>query len=96
MQRTASAIGLAALTAFFTSTQAQNYADRQGLMTAPDAPASLTVNMNMSEQLNAHVFDTAFSNMMLAVAGLSALAALCALTLPHGRPSTGSPRVVEM
>ncbi len=96
VQRTSSAMGLAALTAMMTGLQAQGLADRTALMDgaagAGGAPPGGEVRQYLVYQLTqTQVFVTALQNLMLATTVLTAVAVVLALFLPSGRPAPGGP-----
>ncbi|GLZ44019.1 hypothetical protein Acsp06_02040 [Actinomycetospora sp. NBRC 106375] len=108
VQRSSSAIGLAAMTALMTGVQSQGYADRAGLMptdaagsgsssgSSGSSMSSVLGDYQMYSQLQTRVFDTSFGDLMLVTTALTAAAVLLALLLPSGRPAPSEgPRVME-
>ncbi|MHC1557529.1 DHA2 family efflux MFS transporter permease subunit [Actinomycetospora sp. C-140] len=105
VQRSSSAIGLAAMTALMTGVQSQGYADRAGLLPTDSAgsaaasgssTSSMLDQYQMYSQLQTRVFDTSFGDLMLVTTALTAAAVLLALLLPSGRPApSDGPRVME-
>ncbi|MEJ2859643.1 DHA2 family efflux MFS transporter permease subunit [Actinomycetospora flava] len=97
VQRSSSAIGLAAMTALMTAQQSQGYADRASLVPAdPETFGSVLGEYSMYQQLQTRVFDTAFGDLMVVTTVLTAGAVLLALMLPSGKPAPSEgPRVME-
>jgi EmrB/QacA subfamily drug resistance transporter len=104
IQRSSSAIGLAAMTALMTAQQSQGYADRAGMMPTDTAGSATTSGGTSSmlgeyvqqSQLQSQVFDTSFGDLMLVTTALTAVAVLLALLLPSGRPAPSEgPRIME-
>jgi EmrB/QacA subfamily drug resistance transporter len=104
IQRSSSAIGLAAMTALMTAQQSQGYADRAGMMPTDTAGSATTSGGTSSmlgeyvqqSQLQSQVFDTSFGDLMLVTTALTGVAVLLALLLPSGRPAPSEgPRIME-
>ncbi|WP_433026842.1 MDR family MFS transporter [Actinomycetospora sp. CA-053990] len=109
VQRTSSAMGLAAMTALMTAQQAQGMSDMGGLMGAQHVPtsgagaaagadagtASILQNYSMDQAATGQVFTTAFDNLMLITAGLSAVGVCLALLLRNKASASGEKVVVE-
>ena len=105
VQRTSSAMGLAAMTA----QQAQGVSDMGGLMGAQHVPtsgagaaapadagtAAILQDYAMDQAATGQVFTTAFDNLMLITAGLSAIGVCLALLLRKTASSSGEKVVVE-
>ncbi|MDQ4010215.1 MAG: DHA2 family efflux MFS transporter permease subunit [Actinomycetota bacterium] len=96
VQRVSGAIGLAVLTAIFTTQQAQQMAGRAALLPAdtatPDLGPAVPTWMDQYatyRQTELHVFVGAMDNLFLITAALSALAALAALLLRSGPAPAG-------
>lgn len=111
VQRSASAIGLAGLTAVMTGFQAQFFADRTSMMPSNGTAAtsgsiaedggstaggSMLEMYSMNQQVQTQVFDTAFSNLMILTTALTAVAVVLAFFLPSGKPASGGSAHVEM
>jgi EmrB/QacA subfamily drug resistance transporter len=93
VQRVSAALGLAVLTAFMSSNQAQLSADRAGLI-SPDAsmpslaagPAGeMAGTMTVYQQTQTQVFVSSLDNVMLIITYLSLLGVVLALFLRSGR-----------
>jgi EmrB/QacA subfamily drug resistance transporter len=110
VQRTSSAIGLAAMTALMTLQQAQGLADRTGLMSSSGAAATtssgaastgssgsaLLEQYSMYQHLQSQVFITALNDLLIVTAILTAIGVPLALMLPSGKPAAQEgPRVIE-
>ena len=109
VQRTSSAMGLAAMTALMTAQQAQGMSDMGGLMGAQRVPtsgdgaaagadagtAAILQNYSMDQAATGQVFTTAFDNLMLITAGLSAVGVCLALLLRNKTSASGEKVVVE-
>ena len=100
VQRVSAALGLAVLTAFMSSNQAQLSADRAGLIT-PDAsmpslaagPAGeMAGTMAVYQQTQTQVFVSSLDNVMLIITFMSILAVVLALFLPSGRGASAGAR----
>jgi len=110
VQRTSSAMGLAAMTALMTGQQAQGMSDMGGLMGAqhvptttaggtgaaatPGASASILQNHSLDQAATGQVFTAAFGDLMLITAVLSAVAVGFALLLGRKRPADTGEKVV--
>jgi predicted MFS family arabinose efflux permease len=109
VQRTSSAMGLAAMTALMTGEQAQGMSDMGGLMGAQAAhpmttggagdaagsTAALLQSYTMDQAATGLVFTNAFDDLMLITSALSAVAVGFALLLRSKPSSTGEKVVVE-
>jgi EmrB/QacA subfamily drug resistance transporter len=97
VQRSSSAIGLAAMTAMMTGAQSQGYADRAGMVPAdPETFGSVLGEYSMYQQLQTQVFDTSFGDLMLVTTVLTAVGVALAFLLPTGKPArSDGPRVME-
>jgi EmrB/QacA subfamily drug resistance transporter len=109
VQRSSSAIGLAAMTALMTAQQSQGYADRAGMVPmdstgsagsaasgAPGGTSSMLAEYVQQSQLQSQVFDTSFGDLMLVTTALTGVAVLLALLLPSGKPAPSEgPRIME-
>ena len=109
VQRTSSAMGLAAMTALMTAQQAQGMSDMGGLMGSQRVPtfgdgaaagadagtAAILQNYSMDQAATGQVFTTAFDNLMLITAGLSAVGVCLALLLRNKTSASGEKVVVE-
>ena len=110
VQRTSSAMGLAAMTALMTAQQAQGMSDMGGLMgnqdttattaggttgtTGTGGTASILRQYSLDQAATGQVFTTAFDNLMLITATLSAVAVGFALLLKNKKPSGTGEKVV--
>ena len=114
VQRTSSAMGLAAMTALMTAQQAQGMSDMGGLMGAQGGPSAqggagagaaaaggasdgtsaIIHNYMLDQSATGQVFTTAFDDLMLITAGLSAVAVVFALFLGNKKPAAGGEKVV--
>jgi EmrB/QacA subfamily drug resistance transporter len=98
MQRTASAIGLAGMTALVTVQQSQAQADRTGLLGSWSGAGSAASSGGpmLQTYLQASVYTTALNDLLIATALLTAIGVPLALTLPGGKPpAQDGPRVME-
>jgi EmrB/QacA subfamily drug resistance transporter len=105
VQRTSSAMGLAAMTALMTVQQAQGMSDMGGLMGTQASPTSgagatssggtsaLLHQYMLDQAATGQIFTTAFDDLMLLTSGLSAVAVVLALFLRSG-PNTSGEKVV--
>ncbi|MDL5158294.1 DHA2 family efflux MFS transporter permease subunit [Actinomycetospora termitidis] len=100
-QRTASAMGLAALTALLGSRQAQQMSDSGAVTTMPAStggggPAALLTEYSMYGKVQSAAFVTALDDLMMVTAGLTVVGVVLAFFLRSGpAPASGGPAVVE-
>jgi hypothetical protein len=93
VRQTSAALGLAVLTAIWTTQQAQQLAARAALLPGDAATSHLDSGSPawqgiyaVYQQTQLHVFVAAMDDLILIAAGLSALGALAALLMQSGRP----------